>query len=304
MIYLYGKDKIYIDVTKRVEEEINKYGYVYVSNEIFTDPYPGYVKELKVISHDQETYVTEGNLYIPLNKNSLQINKRLKCYYHCFCSELIVDIFDEQIKLILESPIYNNFESINCCVSGNNLKTYNLVLEKLRRLEKATNKIKIRKAIFGDKSYERFTLNEIKNDSELNELNENTYILYIHSKGASRQDKDFVRKWRNCLMHFLLTKGDKCIDMFLNNDYDTVGALYIGNHIAIYPDGHTDSGTIYAGNFWWAKGSYLSRLFQKHIIGPQYYDPEFFLFKENPKVCDLYEWRWDLQPLEENNWRT
>jgi len=74
-----------------------------------------------------------------------------------------------------------------------------------------------------------------------------SHLLYTHTKGV-RQNGDWSSDWRRYLMHMLLRHYlDLCRPALSNRGYLTCGALKTPT-----PKGH-----IYAGNFWWAKGSYL-----------------------------------------------
>lgn len=73
-------------------------------------------------------------------------------------------------------------------------------------------------------------------------------ILYVHSKGVNRIDKnDCVEDWRNYMSYFLIEQYKICIDYLKNND--TVGV-----DLRATPTLH------YSGNFWWAKSDYVKRL--------------------------------------------
>jgi hypothetical protein len=76
--------------------------------------------------------------------------------------------------------------------------------------------------------------------------------------------------------YFLIEKADICIKKIMEENYDTVGVMKCNNPLH------------YHGNFWWAKTTYLKELFKNHTVGENYIDPELFLFKNNPKACDLY----------------
>jgi len=333
----YGKNSKYINVTSIVKTHLVQHGYVEVNNVNFTDPIPGVRKELvinfdqsdnstPVIVEEDGTYRNPSyvsSLYTNLaldphnesvvsntiTNNELVNNKtgsdgqvdkpiKLKCYYHIFCNDnpVVFQIVDEQLETFKSSNLYSKFDVINCCVTGNNLTIYNLMINKLTVISKDTNnKIKIHKCIFGDKTYERYTLYSIKDDPDLD--NNNTFILYIHSKGISRRDAPaMVAKWRKCLLHFLVTKGQTCIDMFMKHPYDTVGIFHVpyGN---MSPDG-----AYYAGNFWWARGPYLKQLFNNYTIGSTYCATEQFLFKNQPIFRNLYDWNWNLQAIEPHNY--
>jgi len=292
----YGTDTVSLNVTGIVAEQLKSRGYIIVSNLHFTDPVPGVVKNLTV-THDDGTVtkVVEGKTFC-LPTVTLPSSRKIKCYYHIFCSKSTPTILEEQLQAIMSSPIYSNIDSVNCCVSGNDLGSFQAVLQRLQTLGQQHKQIKLLKAVFGDTSYERLTLNEIKNDPD---LTADTYILYLHSKGASRRQDANITKWRKCMQHFLLKKADLCLSMFETYGYETVGPFLIRNHHAGYPDGHHCFMDAYGGNFWWARGSYLKKLFNEHTIGPRYYDTEQFLFKSRPHACNLYDFCYSLRPCNE-----
>ena len=64
-------------------------------------------------------------------------------------------------------------------------------------------------------------------------------------------------------------------------NYDTYGCNYC-NKINIFGD----TPPHYSGNFFWVNSNYLKKL--DLIIGENYNDPEFWLFKENPNYYNAY----------------
>ena len=324
---VYGKDNKYVDVTDIVKHQLQSCGKVDVNNTSFKcDPIYGVKKELIVnmetvsngVTTTTKVVIDEGDTYhnseymntaskpiVGLGVSDLSDKLKdikltttnqvvIKCYYHIFCTKdpITLQVVDEQLDTICNSTFYDRFDVINCCVTGNDLNHYNMVMDKLViRCGNSNGKIKIHKSVFGDTSYERYTLNSIRDDPDLN--SNDTFILYIHSKGVTRSDiPAFVTTWRKCLMYFLATNAEVCIDKFMKHPYDTVSIFHVP-HGKMSPDG-----AYYAGNFWWARGTYLKRLFSKHIIGPKYYDTEQFLFKDKPNFCNLYEWNWNFKPIE------
>ncbi|MHB1909683.1 MAG: hypothetical protein ACYCQJ_12580 [Nitrososphaerales archaeon] len=289
----YGTNGKYVDVTSIVQQQFTKYGYIIVNNDLFGDPCLGHVKHLILNTKDGEVTIAEGQKYF-IEPSEIPDDIILKCYYHIFCGSnpTIFEIVAEQLSTIKSSPIYDRFKEINMCITGDHMDNYNAVLDKLRTVcEESGGKFKIHKQVFGDKTYERYTLYAIKDDPDLN--SDNTFILYLHSKGVSRKTdiQSFISKWRQCMQHFLLTRANKCINQFLLNKYNTVGIFYI------LDQGHE----YYGGNFWWAKGSYLKKLFDTYEIGPDYFDTEKFILKLKPtNLCDMYKFSWSWKQLEPN----
>lgn len=83
------------------------------------------------------------------------------------------------------------------------------------------------------------------------------FILYFHSKGASHVDVEylkFVTRWRWCMMQNLVIQWRKCVAE-LESGYDSVGCHWMTN---MSPPSDKDS--IWGGNFWWVKASFLNIL--------------------------------------------
>lgn len=91
------------------------------------------------------------------------------------------------------------------------------------------------------------TLINLKNicDSSTEEF----YVLYIHHKGVTKTWSRSVSDWRDMLNYFNISNWKICIDK-LYDGFDTVGVNWNGDYK--YPH--------YAGNFWWAKSSYIKKL--------------------------------------------
>jgi len=121
--------------------------------------------------------------------------------------------------------------------------------------------------------YENPTLNKIK---ELAVNSTNSYILYLHTKGNSySHETQQIKDWTNMMLYFLVEKYTVCIDK-LNSDYDTIGCNY--NECVNEIPSH------YSGNFWWSKSDYIRSLPLLDETNPSKTEPEFWLFKNNPKA--------------------
>lgn len=202
----------------------------------------------------------------------------VQVYYHIFATDNkeFLYIIKEQIEYINSSPIYNTIDHINICLTGNSRENFDKTIEYIKTLD---SKYVLRKCEFADTSYERYTLLTLKEDLLKDNNSENNKYLYIHSKGAStsiQSHKKPVQHWRRCMMYFLLSRGDICLEKL--NVYDTVGIFQ-------HPTHHLPH---YSGNFWWATGSYLKTLFSNYSIDDEYLGPEMFLFKANPRAFNLH----------------
>lgn len=130
------------------------------------------------------------------------------------------------------------------------------------------------------------TINFIKNFSE---INNNCYILYIHTKGIRYSNNDIKENdWIDYMLYFLVEKYKICISI-LDNYYDVIGCNYSNDldkecfkFTNPFPPPH------YNGNFWWANTNYLTTLPQLSIHNINRNDAEFWLFKNNPKFYNLH----------------
>lgn len=83
---------------------------------------------------------------------------------------------------------------------------------------------------------------------------EEWFCLYFHAKGATHSADDGLRlNWRKCMERNLITNWRRCY-RDLEEGADIVGCHFMTGDKT--PPGQS----ILAGNFWWAKASYLSTL--------------------------------------------
>jgi len=83
---------------------------------------------------------------------------------------------------------------------------------------------------------------------------EDWYVLYFHSKGATHAAGDgYTTTWRNCMMKNAVKNWRTCV-----NDLDA-GFESVGSHW-MTGDQTPPGQSIWAGNFWWAKASFLVTL--------------------------------------------
>lgn len=104
-------------------------------------------------------------------------------------------------------------------------------------------------------------------------VHESTALLYMHTKGVRQHGKPSTPEdWRRYMLHFLVEKNELCLSALFDFDYQTCGVLKRNN--------------IYAGNFWWAKASWLKSrsnfLRQTAWSISSRHAAEFFLMKHVP----------------------
>lgn len=92
------------------------------------------------------------------------------------------------------------------------------------------------------------TLDLIQNDKE--KFGDSDYILYLHTKGASKQNSENVITWRHLMNYFNIERCKNVFKIFEKTSYNTYGVLL----------GTAGKWKLYSGNFWWAKSSYLKTI--------------------------------------------
>jgi hypothetical protein len=124
--------------------------------------------------------------------------------------------------------------------------------------------------------YERPTLLHLHKHS----LVEDCQYLYLHTKGIrhisgnNEHTKNCVLDWIKLLIHFNINNWCVASNKLMSND------VY-GCEFFYSPQAH------FSGNFWWANSHFIRTL--PNHIGPEYCDPEFWLFKRDKVIwCNIY----------------
>jgi len=88
----------------------------------------------------------------------------------------------------------------------------------------------------------------------IKEYNSEDYILFLHTKGATKPNELYEKEWREYMELSLIDDYKSHIQM-IENGYDSSGVL-------MAKDGHDRhwSGGFYGGNFWWTKVKLLNRV--------------------------------------------
>ncbi len=98
---------------------------------------------------------------------------------------------------------------------------------------------------------ERFEFPTLRHLHAIAQTHPEDSFLYLHTKGASQPARRASRDaWRRYMARCVITDWRQCVDLL--GDHDTVGTEIR------QPPKHANMH--YAGNFWWARGDYLSRL--------------------------------------------
>jgi hypothetical protein len=201
------------------------------------------------VKYDNYTYIKEE--YI--NVDTLYVNKRIPIhiFIHVCMIENWESIFNDQINTIKKSGLYNKCEKIHIGLLGN---SKNISLEIFN-----DDKFNILYIDCRINIYEINTINFIK--YFCSNIDEEVYILYIHTKGVRKAGNEEVTiSWRKMMEYFLIENYIYCINNL--NIYDTIGNNVVNlfchnmDEISINKN-HTYH---YSGNFWWSKKSYIDKL--------------------------------------------
>jgi hypothetical protein len=193
----------------------------------------------------------------------------IKIFFHICAITRVLDVVQNMLRSIIYSGMYDEVERIYCYISGEE----DLIYKVIHLLHEYGSKFTVVKAIIGDTSYERLTLEDIHHHVTAMDK-----ILYIHSKGVSVYHQlhpeylPCIDDWTEVMMYFLIRHYKICVEKL--ETVDTVGVSYKNeNH--------------WCGNFWWVRGDYFLTLPTK--IGPHYYDPEKnFLFVNKPRIYEIH----------------
>jgi hypothetical protein len=162
-------------------------------------------------------------------------------YYHIYAVDGVESIIDEQLSLIEKHFNFPYKLNIGVSIEDNNYSISYL-------FEKFNNIRDIRA-----RANEWTTLDLIEKDKE--KFDDSDYILYFHTKGASRQNDDTyenIISWRHLMNYFNIEKVKNVFKLFEKTEFNTYGVLFTNRN--------------YCGNFWWARADYLKTLILEGII--------------------------------------
>ena len=185
----------------------------------------------------------------------------IRIYYHVYGIDGVDTIIDEQLTLL--NSIKEPFElNIGLSVSDESYD-YDNILNNMNP------------KIIRYKENEFLTLNLIQQD----DINDDDYIFYFHTKGASKINTELYEKessWRKNLNYYLITKYTEVIENL--KEYNTFG----------YQLEELDNGIeIYSGNFWWATGEYIKTINTTNVDKSDRYNAELN-FIQNGKNWNPY----------------
>jgi hypothetical protein len=159
-------------------------------------------------------------------------------YYHIYAIEGVDAIVKEQLELIKANFDFPYKLNIGISIANDNTSLINILslfnISDLKDVRARAN--------------EFVTLDLIEKDKE--KFGDSDYILYLHTKGASKQNSENVITWRHLMNYFNVEKCKNVFKIFEKTSYNTYGVLL----------GTAGKWKLYSGNFWWAKASYLKTI--------------------------------------------
>ena len=159
-------------------------------------------------------------------------------YYHIYAIEGVDAIVKEQLELIKANFDFPYKLNVGISIANDNISLINILslfnISDLKDVRARAN--------------EFVTLDLIEKDKE--KFGDSDYILYLHTKGASKQNSENVITWRHLMNYFNVEKCKNVFKIFEKTSYNTYGVLL----------GTAGKWKLYSGNFWWAKASYLKTI--------------------------------------------
>lgn len=158
-------------------------------------------------------------------------------------------VVEEQLARLKSSGLYQAAESIRCCVVGS---------------EKFVPEDKKLQVIYRHDDRRKWEWPTLAAMRDFCLKAPDTKILYFHTKGISLKGRAdaitparVIRStdWRYLMEYFLIDRFQVCVDLL--NRVDVCGVNFRGGggkNVWLYRTPH------FAGNFWWAKGSFIAGL--------------------------------------------
>jgi hypothetical protein len=157
-------------------------------------------------------------------------------YYHIYAIDGVDNIITEQLNLIKIHFDFPYTLNVGISIAKEN--------QSISHILKIVDNVRDVRAM----SNEFTTLEFIEKDKQ--KFGDSDYILYIHTKGASKQDSENIISWRHLMNYFNIEKVKNVFKLFEKTDYNTYGVHYITSNNRPH----------YSGNFWWMRSDYAKTI--------------------------------------------
>ena len=159
-------------------------------------------------------------------------------YYHIYAIDSVESIIDEQLNLIKTHFDFPYILNVGISIADDNI-SIDYIINKFEKIRDVRSK-----------GNEFVTLDLIEKDKE--KFSDSDYILYIHTKGASKQDNQNIIGWRHLMNYFNIEKVKNVFKLFEKTEFNTYGVYYISSN--------KNNGAHYSGNFWWIRSDYVKTI--------------------------------------------
>jgi hypothetical protein len=195
--------------------------------------------------------------------NNREENQEIYVFIHVCTIGQWEEILEKQLARIVTSGLYDASCAISLGVLGEGVMD-----PFLKRYPKIT-------ILFQDPRKELFERPTVLYVHDFCMDKPDALILYLHTKGVTRQGSRSVWDWTNYMEYFNIDCWRDCVVALTKEHYDICGVNW-----QWIPHPH------FSGNFWWATGRYISTL--PHYIGCEWpthpqIDPEMWLGQNSPK---------------------
>ncbi len=192
-------------------------------------------------------------------------------FFHVYLKSGYSRILIDKFKKFKSSGLYDSANKIYLTLYGD----IELNSEFLNELKEMYPKIEygvISNATFNN---EPDTLNLMI--KKANEYENNTPMLYLHTKGLSYTDSNLKKNidaWVRYLDLYVINKWEECVESLKDND--AAGGFYV------------EDPKHFQGNFWWANSDYIKNLpkIELHNLA-EYNRGEFWILSQTDKVYPL-----------------
>lgn len=170
----------------------------------------------------------------------------IRIYYHIYSIDGVEDIINEQLTLIKKYINHPYSLTVGISIAENN----NSVDDIIKLIHKYDTKIIIGDIKITPNEFEFITLNLIERDKPL--FDDNDYVFYLHTKGATKQNDSVAVRWRNKMQLHNIKQIDNVFGVLNGGKFNTYGVLLetVTNPTNI----------MYSGNFWWMTGKYAKTI--------------------------------------------
>lgn len=167
---------------------------------------------------------------------------KFRIYSHSACINNDISVTEEQVNLLESTGILDAADQVNLFLHYNE-KPFLWLKERWK------DRLNVRFKLFDENYkewYEYTSCMEIQKDCE--ESEEEFALLYMHTKGNFTKT-EVNRNWRHYMQYWNVERWKECLQKF-DEGYDMVGASWQKAEC---------KKPYYAGNFFWARSSYIPR---------------------------------------------